>query len=103
MAIKGRLTRLEAILARDGGPGRRTFDRFMADHVALRAWLDDCGYPDSLAALEAGETGPAELQDLLREQATHDPHIRAWARVEAALNEGQLPDDADLRLRFGTG
>ena len=98
MAIKSRLTRLEAAVAAKNEPGRRTFEQFMADHAVLDAWLEERGYPDHLAALEAGETGPEGLQDLLREQAAYDPKRRAWARIEAAMNAGQLPDDADIAL-----
>jgi len=98
MALKSRLSRLENALARNHEPGRRTFDEVMANHAALVAWLEKHGYQDHLAALEAGETGPEGLEDLLREQAAHDPKSRAWARIEAALDAGQVPGDADLRL-----
>jgi hypothetical protein len=96
MALAARLKRLETAVAASGEPGRRTFEQLMADHVRSGAWLEGRGYPDHLAALEAGETGPEGLGDLLREQAAYDPGRRAWARVEAALAEGRLPDEADL-------
>jgi hypothetical protein len=98
MAIAGRLKRLEAILARKGGPRQKTFDETLADAAALWAWLEDRGYPDCLAALEAGETGPEGLEDMLREQATYDPHRRAFARIEAALDAGRLPVEANVKL-----
>jgi len=98
MAIKSRLTRLEKALAARNEPGRKTFDEAMADHAVLDAWLEERGYPDHLAALQAGATGPEGLQDLLQDQAVYDPKRRAWARVEAALDVGELPDDADLKM-----
>ena len=96
MAIANRLKRLETAVARNHEPGQRTFEQFMADHLRLFAWLDERGYPDHLAALEAGETGPDGLESLLREQAAYDPKRRAWKRIEKALNAGQLPDNEDL-------
>jgi hypothetical protein len=98
MAIKSRLKRLETAVAGNGEPGRRTLEQFLNDHDALSAWLGERGYPDHLAALEAGESGPEGLKDLLREQAAHDPQRRAWVRIEAALyGAGQLPCEADLQ------
>jgi hypothetical protein len=94
-SIRARLQRLER---QHPAPRQRTFAQFMADHAALYAWLEERGYPDHLAALEAGESGPEGLEKLLREQAAYDPKRRAWARIEAALDAGQLPHDVDLRL-----
>jgi hypothetical protein len=65
--------------------------------VTLPAWLREHGYSDALTALEAGESGPTGLHELLREQAEYEHTHRAWARIEKALDAGQLPDDADLR------
>ena len=98
MSIKSRLNRLETVLACNGEPGQRTFDKAMADFDALCQWLEERGYHDCLAALEAGESGPEGLQDLLREQAAYDPKRRAWAHIEAALDAGELPDDAHLKM-----
>jgi hypothetical protein len=66
--------------------------------MALRAWLKEHGYADHLAALEAGETGPEGLDDLLRKQASYDPRRRAFNRILKALAAGESPDDADMRL-----
>ena len=70
--------------------------------VASRGPKQIEGFPGkeigSFAALEAGESGPEGLEKLLREQAAYDPKRRAWARIEAALDAGQLPHDADLSL-----
>jgi hypothetical protein len=66
--------------------------------VTLPNWLEEKGYADALEALEAGETGPEGLGDLLREQAGYDKKGRAWRRIEDALAAGQLPEDADARL-----
>jgi hypothetical protein len=98
MAIKSRLNRLETIVAAKNEPGWKTFEEAMADWVRLWDWLDERGYKDCLAALEAGETGPEGLEELLREYAAYDPKHRAWARIEAALDAGELPDDADLEM-----
>jgi hypothetical protein len=98
MAIAGRLKRLETIVAGKGGPVERTFDELLTYAAALWAWLEERGHPDCLAALEAGETGPEGLEYMRREQATYDPQRRAFARVEAALAAGELPDEADVKL-----
>jgi hypothetical protein len=68
---------------RDLDPGHL---RFWHRSVTLPAWLERHGYADALAALEAGETGPEGLVDLLREQAGYDQKDRAWDRIEKALN-----------------
>ncbi len=94
-SIRARLERLER---RRPPPGRLTFEQAMDRYLRLLAWLDERGYADALAAQEAGESGPEGLQDLLREQAAYDPKRRAWARLEAALNAHQLPDEADVEL-----
>jgi hypothetical protein len=65
--------------------------------VTLPRWLEERGYPDHLAALEAGETGPEGLEDSLREQARHDLKHRAWERFITALDAHQLPKEADNR------
>jgi hypothetical protein len=98
MVLAVRLRRLETALFANGEPRRRGFEQFITDHVALSIWLEERGYPDHLAALEAGEVGPSGLTDLLHEQAAYDLRRRAGARIEAALAAGQLPDEADLRL-----
>jgi hypothetical protein len=103
MAIANRLKRLETALVLETEPGQKTFYEALADWLTLDSWLKQHGYPDHLAALEAGESGPDGLQDLLRRQAAFDPKRRAWARIEAALSAGQLPDEADIRLHCGGG
>jgi hypothetical protein len=75
-----------------------SFAQNLARHERLWDWLEERGYPDHLAALEAGESGPEGLEDVLREQAAQDPRHRAWARIEAALAAHELPAEADLRL-----
>src|SRR5262249_52408353 len=95
MSLASRLKRLETAMSGSGEPGRRTFEDFLADHARLFTWLKERGYPDHLAALEAGETGPEGLQDLLREQAAYDPKRRAWARIEPAWDRGELGDEVD--------
>ena len=94
-SIRARLQRLER---QHPAPRQRTFAQYMADHAALYAWLEERGYPDHLAALEAGESGPEGLEALLREQASCDTRRRAWERILAALDAHQLPDDEDKRL-----
>ena len=99
MAIKSRLNRLEkAVACKMECERRKTFEQALAYFEALHAWPKERGYADCLAAREADETGPEGLEELLREQAAYDPKHRAWARIEAALDAHQLPDDADLRL-----
>jgi hypothetical protein len=83
---------------RDLNPRQRSLWNAM---VTLPTWLHEHGYPDALTALEAGESGPTELHELLREQAGYQYARRAWARIEKALAAGQLPDDADLRAFVG--
>src|SRR5262245_13957623 len=84
MAVAGRLKRLEAVLAGKNPSGGRMFDQFLDDIGKLDAWREACGYPDLLAAQEAGETGPVGLEDLLEEYATYDHKHRVWARIESA-------------------
>ena len=99
MAIKGRLKRLEkAASGAMEGERQKSFYQATADFERLWAWLNERGYADCLAAQEAGETGPAGLEELLCEQAARDLRDRAWFRIEAALQAGHLPDAADLEL-----
>ncbi len=98
MSLHNRLNRLETAFGRADEPRRKTFDQAFEEILALHSWLAAKGYPDALAAVEAGDTGPEGLGDLLREQAGYDTKHRAWARIEQALAAGELPDDADLRL-----
>ena len=104
MAIKSRLKRLEKA-AGDTMEGERSksFYQAMAEFEKLSAWLNERGYADCLAAQEAGETGPAGLETLLCEQAARDWRDRAWSRIEAALDVGQLPDAADIDLMQARG
>jgi hypothetical protein len=96
--LKARVFRLEAA-AGLGKPGQRTFEKFVDDHLALDRWLEEKGYADHLAAIEAAETGPAGLEDILREQAASDPARRAWARMQKFLRgEGERPSAADMDL-----
>jgi hypothetical protein len=95
MNLRARLERLERRLPPAGLP---TFGELWALYGHLLAWLDRHGHADCLAALEAGTAPPAGLKELLHEQAAHDPRRRAWARIEAALAEGRLPDAADVAL-----
>ncbi len=97
MPIRHRLKRLEAAAAAGRKPGQRTFEEWMEDHERLHAWLRERGFPDHLAAIEAGATCPPGLEDLLREQAAYDPMRRTWKRVEAAI-KADLPTDADLEF-----
>ena len=80
------------------GERPKSFYQAMAELDRLCAWLNERGYVDCLAAQEAGETGPAGLEELLCKLAAHDYRDRAWSRIEAALHAGQLPDTADLDL-----
>jgi len=98
MAFKERLRRLEtAVACKIKSVGRKTLEQTLADIRRLHEWRSERGYADCLAALEAGETGPEGLEDMLREQAQYDPKHRAWARIRAALKAGELPDEADLQ------
>jgi hypothetical protein len=94
-------TRLARLEREQPTRGQLTFAEALDRYLALCAWLNERGFADPLAALEAGEIGPEGLEDLLREQAAYDPKRRAWARIEAALAAGELPDDADMRLHCG--
>jgi hypothetical protein len=99
MAIKGRLKRLEK--AASGAmevERQKSLYQATADFERLWAWLNERGFADCLAAQEAGETGPAGLEEQLREQAAHDSRRRAFSRIEAALQAGRLPDTADVEL-----
>jgi len=98
VTIKTRLKRLEAAVAAKNEPGQKTFEEAIGDWVRLWDWLEERGHKDCLAALEAGATGPEGLEDMLREYAAYDPKHRAWARIQAAWDAGELSDDADLRL-----
>jgi|SRR5712691_5041806 hypothetical protein len=120
MSLNGRLNRLEAALGRSGpylsiwelllqgvpvpegfDPARDLYPRHVPMWhalVSLPNWLEKEGYADALEALEAGETGPEGLGDLLREQAGYDEKRRAWKRMEDSLAVGQLPEDANTRL-----
>jgi hypothetical protein len=121
MGIVSRLKRLETAVARNHGrrlsawdllfhgvpvpkgfdPGRDLDPRHVSmwhRFVTVPTWLAEHGYADALAAVEAGETGPEGLEDLLREQAGYDEKHRAWARIEAALAAGKVPADGDLLL-----
>ena len=80
------------------GERPKSFYQAMAELDRLCAWLNERGYVDCLAAQEAGETGPAGLEEQLREQAAHDSRRRAFSRIEAALQAGRLPDTADVEL-----
>jgi len=99
MAIKTRLNRLELRLST---PHQQwSFDEEMANAQALSRWLDDQGFADCLAAIEARVRPPLRLEGFLADQAQHDPRRRAWRRVEAALDEGGLPAEADVVLVSG--
>jgi len=95
MSIRTRLERLER---QRPNKGQLSFEEIVERYCRLLAWLDERGYADALAAVEAGEKGPVGLENLLREQARYDPKHRAMARFEQALNAGQLPDAADVDL-----
>jgi hypothetical protein len=69
--------------------------------LALFSWWGEKGYADCLAAVEAGETVPNGLEDVAQEYAEADRKRRAFCRIEAALDAGQLPNDADVRLCCG--
>ncbi len=101
-ALRRKLARIETGLrTRALSPptaSRLTFDQAFEAYRRLDAWLKERGFADALAAVEAGEAGPAGLEDSLREQAGYDPRRRAWVRVEKALDAGVMPDDADLQL-----
>jgi hypothetical protein len=97
--LRSRLARLERAKP---SVGRKTFHEVIDDFMTVRNWLAERGYPDHLAAIEAGETGPEGLEGLLREQAAHDPRRRAWTRFQMAINGQGLMDDADLRLIVGS-
>lgn len=97
MAIANRLKRLESAMNSNGEPIQRTLEQILADIARLSEWLTKRGYRDCLDAIEAGEAGPEGLHDLLCECAVNDPKHRAWARVEAALNSGDLPVEDDLQ------
>jgi hypothetical protein len=96
--LNARVKRLESAVARRGEQHQKTrWERVchaLDDQMALDAWLEERGYVDHLAAVEVGETGPEGLEDLLREQAGYDAKYRASARIEKALNAGELPDEA---------
>lgn len=97
MHIKQRLKRLEkAIAASSSEP--QGFEAAMANAQAMWSWLDDNGFDDCLAAVEAKATPPIGLERLLASQAKHDPRQRAWKRVERALDTGELPEDADVAV-----
>jgi hypothetical protein len=95
----GLRTRLEHLERRQPNKSQLTFSEFLDRHCRLYAWLAERGFADALAAVEAGESGPVGLVNILREQAGHDYKRRVFARIEKALDEGQLPDEADLRIR----
>jgi hypothetical protein len=90
-------TRLQNLERRQANKRQPTFDEVVEQHVRLFDWLSQRGYADALAALEGGESGPAGLEDLCREQARCDLKRRAWDRIDKALAAGELPNDADLR------
>ena len=95
MTLARRIDRLEKM---KGPSGQVTFWESVEQYDRLLTWLAERGYADCLAALEAGESGPKGLQEMLSKQAAYDPKRRAFARIEAALKAHQLPDDADVRL-----
>ena len=110
MGVKTRLKRLEAALIpprkrvsiweiclnvpegfdpdRDLDPQHRSIWNSM---VALPKWLQENGYADALSAVEAGETGPPGLEEVLREQATYDASQKAWMRIDRYLCSGEPP------------
>ena len=94
MSMRTRLERLERQKSKEGP---LTFEQAFERYCRLLTWLEERGYADALAAVEAGETGPVGLENLLREQAGYDHKHRAFARIEKALDAGELPTDADLR------
>jgi len=99
MAFKERLRRLEtAVACKIKSVGRKTLEQTLADIRRLHEWRSERGYDDCLAAVEAGETGPEGLENMLREQAAYDPKRRAWRRIEEALHAGEVPNDPDLVL-----
>jgi hypothetical protein len=98
MSIRTRLERLER---QRTNQDQMTFEQALQRYDRLLSWLNERGYVDALAAVEAGENGPVGLEGLLREQAGYDPRRRAWERIEKALDAGELPDDADLRAMPG--
>ena len=120
MSLKRRLNRLEAALGAakpyisvwdllfNGMPVPDGFDPARDLHsqhlpvwnafVALPNWLEENGYKNALEALEAGETGPEGLRDLLQEQARYDKKHRAWKPTEDAQAAGKLPATSDTRL-----
>jgi hypothetical protein len=79
----------------------KTWETALEDFLVLKRWLAERGYPDHLAALEAGESGPAGLQPLLQEYAGYDRRQRAFACIMAALKAGNLPNENDLRRYSG--
>jgi hypothetical protein len=94
MNIRRRLERLER---QQPNEGRSSFEQAIARYQHLVSWLQERGYADALAAIEAGERGPVGLEDVLREQASYDPGRRAFARIQSALNSGKLPDIVDMQ------
>ena len=94
MNIRRRLERLER---QQSNKGQLTFEQALERYERLLSWLEERGYADALAAVEAGERGPVGLEDVLREQARYDPRRRAFARITKALDARKLPDDADLQ------
>jgi hypothetical protein len=84
----------------------------MTDHADLFAWLREHGYPGHgrpqqghVAALEVGETGPAGLEDLLREYAAVDYYHEFF---DYALTHRPVPaalwaEFVALRAQVGPG
>ena len=98
MTLKSRVARLEAAMIRKRTPRQKTFEDIAEEAGRLQDWLEQHGYSDCLAALEAGESVPADIEEMLRHLATYDSLHRAWDRIEAALAAGELPADGDLEL-----
>jgi hypothetical protein len=94
--LHGRLDRLEKQTPDNEGECS-AFEKLLADIGTLSDWLDERGYSDCLAALEAGESGPQGLETMLKEQASHCHMDRAFARVEKAIKPGVKLTEAEQR------
>ena len=101
MALASRLKRLEAVMAANSKPGRKTLLEYLADLMAdcntVAAWLEEHGYANALEVVAAGEAGPALrteswplarhaklARDALEEKiyAGFDPDVSLWHSLE---------------------
>ena len=80
MNLRARIKRLENQQKTDAEP---SFAEALAIYEAMWEWLEERGYEDPDQAIAAGETGPAGLEELLREQAQvfrREKEFRAWEK-----------------------